>query len=89
MFPVFLETKDMLIAVLPGDDFYPNEPNYCGNDVDVNTYANMPCQEFAKLAKNLHRMERDILWPTLLVNIQPLNGHLHPMFPDILITSKM
>lgn len=89
LFPVVFEMSDCFVTVFPGDDYYPTTPNYCGDDVDVQKYAHLSSVDFRKMAKNLHRMERELYRPNFCLTIEPLNGHLKPLYEPFMANSKL
>ena len=58
------ERKSVLIVskncfqTLPGDDFYPTEPNFYAVPDNVDAFSEMTAEEFRQKAVNLHRAEQ-------------------------------
>lgn len=57
VFPIHYTVADGLIHCYPGDDFYPDKPDYEKTSHEVEKYSNKTCEECRSLAKNLHRAE--------------------------------
>lgn len=89
LFPVVFEMNDCFITIFPGDDYYPAAPNHYGDDPDVQKYAHLSSREFREMATNLHRMERELFQPNFCVNIEPLNGHLRPLYEPFMTNAKL
>lgn len=72
---VQLTAADGLIHVLPGDDFYPETPNFHENVDD--SYTDRTMAEMRAIAKRLNRYEMDgLLEIKLFVNVEPTDGHI-------------
>lgn len=77
IFPIQYDTFDGVVNCYPGDDFYPKNPNYTSTEHDVEEHANKTCEEFRKLAKNLHRSEIKSLQDVQIFhNIKSPDNHL-------------
>lgn len=75
--PMQFKCKDGFLHVLPGDDLYPENPNYSEADHNVDEYADKSMEEMRSIAKNLCRSEqRDMFDVKMFTNIKPLDGHL-------------
>lgn len=61
LFPVQYQTKDGIVSCYPGDDLYPEQPNYSTTEHDVNQYKDKSCDECRQSASNLHRLEQKSL----------------------------
>ncbi|CAL4193058.1 unnamed protein product, partial [Meganyctiphanes norvegica] len=86
--PVMYPAKDGIIAVYPGDDLYPNDPDYLGeNDV---TRIDTTMYESRMDAVHLHRMEQQgLFYNRCIMNIKPSCGHLNPIDPIEYKSSKL
>ena len=77
MLPIQYKVKDGFLHVLPGDDLYPENPNYNEADHDLEKYADKTCYEMRIIAKNLCRSEQhDMFDVQFFSNIKPLDGHI-------------
>lgn len=76
--PMQFKCKDGYLHVLPGDDLYPETPNYNESDHDIDEYSDKTFDEMRSIAKNLFRTEqRDMFDVKMIVNIKPLDGHIN------------
>lgn len=57
IFPIHYTVADGLIHCYPGDDFYPDKPDFEKTSHDVDKYVTKTCEQCRSLAKNLHRAE--------------------------------
>lgn len=57
IFPIHYHAKDGLVHCYPGDEFYPNNPNYSTTEHDLDKYADKTCDECREIATHLHRLE--------------------------------
>lgn len=79
IFPIHFHTSDGLIHCYPGDDFYPNNPDYNKTTHDLEQYATKTCAECRAMAKNLHRAElKSINDVDIWQNIGNFDDHLCP-----------
>lgn len=86
--PVIYPAKDGIIATYPGDDLYPNDPDYNG-DKDV-TKIDTTMYESRQNTENLHRMEQQGLFVNrCIMNVRPSCGHLQPIDPMDYKSSKL
>ncbi|KAK4303788.1 hypothetical protein Pmani_024228 [Petrolisthes manimaculis] len=77
-FNVRILTPEGIIVVLPGDDLYPTEPDYLGDEPQLEMDCSM--EELRKSANKLHRYElRPGSNMELVVNIDPKFGHKRPV----------
>jgi len=75
--PMQYKTKDGLLHCLPGDDLYPEHPNYHESDHDIDQYADKTMEEMRAMAKNLCRSEqRDMFDVKFFTNVIPRDGHI-------------
>lgn len=75
--PVQYKVKEGFLHVLPGDDLYPDKPNYHEADHDLEQYADKTFEEMRAIAKNLCRSEqRDMFNVKFITNIDPADGHI-------------
>lgn len=79
-FPVQYFAKDAVISVLPGDDYYPVDPNLYEVAHDIKQFKDKTFAEFLQLTKNVHRTNQNSMTANvnIFANIEPLDGHLHP-----------
>lgn len=77
LFPTVIMASDGVITTLPGDDLYPEEPDYNGEGEPIVTPETM--EELRRQVKNLHRMEmkpgNDV---NIIINISPRYCHVAP-----------
>lgn len=73
-FPVKIFTKNGFVSCLPGDDLYPDEPDYTGEQAQLVVQESI--EELRGLALNHHRMEMEKHNVKLFVNITPKYGHI-------------
>lgn len=66
--PIQLATNDGFLQVLPGDDLYPENPNYFETDHDVQQFSDKSMKELRVAAKNLYRIEQRNLYDFKLLN---------------------
>lgn len=79
IFPVHYHTNDGIIHCYPGDDFYPEKPNYTATEHDLDQYADKSCDECRKMAENFHRIELKSLQNVAVwQNVQLPDNHLSP-----------
>lgn len=77
MLPIQYKVMDGFLHVLPGDDLYPENPNYNEPDHDLNKYEEKTFEEMRAIAKNLCRSEQQDMFNAKLVsNIEPSDGHI-------------
>lgn len=75
--PMQFKASDGFVHVLPGDDMYPEKPNYFESDHDLDKYSDKTIEEIRKMAKNLCRSEqRDMHDVNLVSNITSTDGHI-------------
>lgn len=75
--PMQFKVKDGFLHVLPGDDLYPENPNYHEADHDVDEYSEKTMDEMRAMAKHINRSEqRDMFDVKLISNISPADGHI-------------
>lgn len=79
IFPLHFHAKDGIVHCYPGDDFYPQQPNYIDTEHNLEQFAEKTCEECRKMASNLHRLElksmQDIeIW----LNVKLPDNHLSP-----------
>lgn len=74
LFPVRIVTKNGVLACLPGDDLYPEEPDYTGERAMLEVPESM--EELRGMTQNHHRMEVKKRNFKLLVNVAPKYGHI-------------
>lgn len=75
--PIQFKASDGFVHVLPGDDLYPEKPNYFESDHDLEKYSDKTLVEIRKLSKNLCRSEqKDMFDVNLVSNIKPKDGHI-------------
>lgn len=75
--PMQFKCKDGFLHVLPGDDLYPENPNYNEPDHNIDEFSEKTIEEMRSIAKNLCRSEqRDMFDVKMIVNIKPLDGHV-------------
>jgi nucleoside diphosphate-linked moiety X motif 19, mitochondrial len=77
LMPMQFKVKDGFLHVLPGDDLYPENPNYHEGDHDIDQYADKTFEEMRGIAKNLCRSEqRDMFDVKIVSNVAPYDGHI-------------
>lgn len=77
LMPMQFKVKDGFLHVLPGDDLYPEKPNYVESDHDIDQFGDKTFAEMRASAKNLCRSEqRDMFDIKLVTNIKPADGHI-------------
>lgn len=75
--PIQFKVKDGFLHVLPGDDLYPENPNFFEPDHDVDKYSEKTMEEMRAIATNLNRSEqRDMFDVKLVSNVSPADGHI-------------
>ncbi|KAK8769542.1 hypothetical protein V5799_022551 [Amblyomma americanum] len=74
--PVIASASDGAVSLLPGDDLYPEEPDYFGRGPGPEYPFSL--EELRKRCQNLHRMEVQGPLCTAYSNIEPPRGHLQP-----------
>lgn len=75
--PIQFKASDGFVHVLPGDDLYPEKPNYYESDHDLEKYSDKTIEEVRQMSKNLCRSEqRDMHNVNLIVNVKPTDGHI-------------
>jgi len=73
--PVNYACSDGMVAVLPGDEMYPDNPNEQLLPIAVE----QTMSEFRKTVKKLHRSEYGTFYDTTLyINIEPVDGFNRP-----------
>lgn len=66
--------------LLPGDELYPEQPNYYEKHADYDQYADKTIQELLDGTKSHHRIVYDnISSKGLHINIEPERQHLCPL----------
>ncbi|XP_040077135.1 nucleoside diphosphate-linked moiety X motif 19 isoform X1 [Ixodes scapularis] len=75
--PVIASANDGAVSLLPGDDLYPDDPDYYGRGPGPEYPFNL--EELRKRCQNLHRMEVQGPLCTAFCNITPPKGHLQPL----------
>jgi nucleoside diphosphate-linked moiety X motif 19, mitochondrial len=74
--PIQYKTKDGFLHVLPGDDFYPENPDLHETSHDVEKFSDKTFEETRKMTKNFCRSEQTSLYEVrLLSNVEPADGH--------------
>lgn len=75
--PHQLILKDGLVSIFPGDDQYPENPDFYNLNYDPNEFSDKTLEEFKINVKNLHRQEfRGYYDHQIFCNIEPFNDHL-------------
>jgi hypothetical protein len=76
MMPIHFQTKDGLISTLPGDDLYPENPDYHEASYDFQKFSDKSFEEMREISKNLCRTEHNGLYELrLIANVTPRDGH--------------
>lgn len=79
MFPIPYFTNDGVVNCYPGDDFYPEHPDYSTTTHKPDQYASKSCEQFRSMAQKLHRSEMQSARPArILYNIQSSDNHINP-----------
>nr|XP_005997967.1 PREDICTED: nucleoside diphosphate-linked moiety X motif 19, mitochondrial [Latimeria chalumnae] len=78
---VRMKVADGLVDLLPGDELYPEEPDYTGERLsDAQLASEKTAGELRQGCARLHRIEMDSLYAaTIHVNIEPRCKHVHPL----------
>ncbi|XP_072370689.1 acyl-coenzyme A diphosphatase NUDT19-like [Scyliorhinus torazame] len=78
-FPIRLVASDGLAILFPGDELYPEDPDYTG-EREMNICSSKTLEQLRLEVTSLHRIEwrhqHDI---ALYVNIEPPYKHVHPL----------
>ncbi|XP_078274742.1 acyl-coenzyme A diphosphatase NUDT19 isoform X1 [Rhinoraja longicauda] len=78
-FPVRLLASDGFATLLPGDDLYPEDPDFTG-ETELNIATSKSLEQTRLEVSRLHRTEfRNPHDCTLYVNIEPQCKHVHPL----------
>lgn len=78
MFPILYQMSDGLVICYPGDELYPNKPNYTITEHNVNQFEDKTCDECRKKVSNLHRTELKSLSNVLIwQNVELPDNHLN------------
>lgn len=73
--PMHFKAKDGFMHVIPGDDLYPETPNFYEGDHDIDKYADKTMEEMRAIAKNLNRSEqRDLFEVKFFSTVEGLDG---------------
>lgn len=72
------------MSVYPGDDLYPEEPDFVGDVHDSRQYETLTLAELRARSQRLHRMERSVgdseagaaRGMRSVQTVEPSNGHL-------------
>lgn len=75
-FPVQYRTKNGLLHVLPGDDIYPETPNF-SESTDFELFSDKTSEEMRSSSMNRAEMT-SMIDLNFKCNIEPFNGHLKP-----------
>ncbi|XP_048464141.1 acyl-coenzyme A diphosphatase NUDT19-like [Rhincodon typus] len=77
--PIRLLASDGYAILYPGDDLYPEDPDYTGKK-EINITSSKTLEQLRLEVTKLHRVElRDPHDIMLYVNIEPQYKHLHPL----------
>lgn len=69
--------KDGFVNIFPGDDQYPENPNFYNLDYDMSEFSDKTLEDIRRNVKNLHRQEsRGLHHNEIFCNIEPFNDHL-------------
>lgn len=75
--PMQFKVSDGFLHVMPGDDLYPENPNYSESDHDIDQFSDKTIEDMRKIAKNICRSEqRDMYDVKLLSNVTTTDGHI-------------
>ncbi|XP_076030269.1 acyl-coenzyme A diphosphatase NUDT19-like isoform X2 [Oratosquilla oratoria] len=87
--PVIINSDQHVISVLPGDDLYPEEPDFLGQNKE-RLRIDMSTEESRTKSRKLHRLEMSGQSPSkLFMNIDPPFGHVRVANLGELILSKL
>ncbi|XP_035205052.1 nucleoside diphosphate-linked moiety X motif 19-like isoform X1 [Stegodyphus dumicola] len=75
--PIIATAIDGAVSLLPGDDLFPEEPDYEGVQKPVEFPHAL--EDLRSRSKNLHRMEIRGPQCTMYCNVSPSCGHLQPL----------
>lgn len=76
MFPVQYKTKNGLLHVLPGDDIYPENPNY-NETTEFERFSEKTSEELRSSRMNRAEMT-SMMDVKFYSSVEPFNGHLNP-----------
>ncbi|XP_078092507.1 acyl-coenzyme A diphosphatase NUDT19-like isoform X2 [Mustelus asterias] len=77
--PIHLNTSDGYAFLYPGDELYPEDPDYTG-EKEMNINSSKTLEQLRLEVTRLHRVElREPHDIKLYVNIEPLYKHVHPL----------
>ena len=75
--PHQLRLKDGFVNIFPGDDQYPENPNFYNLNYDMEEFSDKTLEDIRRNVKNLHRQEfRGLYNDEIFCNIEPFNDHL-------------
>ncbi|XP_051887208.1 acyl-coenzyme A diphosphatase NUDT19-like [Pristis pectinata] len=78
-FPVRLLASDGFATLYPGDELYPEDPDFTG-ETEINLTSSKSLKQLRLEVTRLHRTElRNLYDYTLYVNIEPRYKHVHPL----------
>lgn len=88
-YPLCYYTSDGAAFVYPGDELYPEQPDFMCDAHDANQFSDLSLVELRARSKRLHRMEHgqrpkegDRFGMVSMQTVEPSNGHLSPL-PNI------
>ncbi|XP_078092502.1 acyl-coenzyme A diphosphatase NUDT19-like isoform X2 [Mustelus asterias] len=87
-FPICLVASDGLAYLYPGDELYPEDPDYLGAK-EKNISSSKTLQQLRLEVTRLHRKEIRDQYITLYVNIEPLYKHVHPIMMNTQLSSHL
>lgn len=80
-FPVMFHASDGAIFVCPGDDLYPEQPDFVGDAHDAQEHAALSIAQLRSKCTRINRTEKlgeGRPWP--ICNVEHVDGHRCPMF---------
>ncbi|MEE6500532.1 hypothetical protein FKM82_003819 [Ascaphus truei] len=76
--PVFIHAEDGIVNVLPGDDLYPEEPDWTGEKKRILSTIEK-IKDLVREDHRLHRVLQQDGVPAIYVNTKPKYKHIHPL----------
>lgn len=75
--PIQFTTNNGVLLVLPGDELYPENPNFHETGHDVDKFSDKSIEEMRSIAKTAFRTElNDMRYSKIYANVGPPDGHV-------------
>ncbi|XP_041059599.1 nucleoside diphosphate-linked moiety X motif 19-like [Carcharodon carcharias] len=87
-FPIHLVASDGYAFLYPGDELYPEDPDYTG-EKEININSSKTLEQLRLEVTRLHRIEWRDRYFTLYVNIEPQYKHVHPLTMNMQFNSNL